>query len=73
MYDLPESTDDCKKRNCSMCTYCMHGSIQDGVCSEYELFDAIEEWENDCLLRLEFKSFKTMINSGAYIRNKVKK
>ena len=43
MYDLPESTDDCHERNCAMCSYCMHGSIVNGVCSEYEMFDAIEK------------------------------
>ena len=43
MYNLPESTDDCVKRNCALCTYCMHESIVNGVCTVYEMFDAIEK------------------------------
>ena len=60
MYDLPESTDDCKKRNCSLCAYCMHGSIGNGMCSEYEMFDTIEKWNADYLLRLKMKVKKIM-------------
>lgn len=61
MYDLPETTYDCKKRNCAFCMYCMHGSIVNGKCSEYEMFDAMEKWNADYLLRLKMEFINIII------------